>query len=84
MGQKNFPTRTILYSEARLEWLLEAVDELHGALSEGNLSAVTQMTEIELQSWLKEVVWVAQEALAEMENQRTGQEPTLALVRKSS
>jgi hypothetical protein len=84
MGLTQLPKTTTLYSEARLTWLLEAVDELHTAVSDGELAAVTSLNELELQNWLRELVWVAQEALAEMECQRAQAQPALALVRKSS
>ncbi|MCC6615462.1 MAG: hypothetical protein IT320_18460 [Anaerolineae bacterium] len=82
MGLTQFPQQQP-YSEARLSWLLEAVDDLHSAASEGELGALTSLTDGEVVSWLREVIWVAQEALTEMEAHKN-QEPRLFLVRKSS
>ncbi|MCA9905092.1 MAG: hypothetical protein KC547_14655 [Anaerolineae bacterium] len=82
MGLKQFPQQQP-YCETRLAWLLDAVDELHGAVSEGELETLTNLSEFEVISWLREVIWVAQETLTEME-QRKGHEPRLTLVRKSS
>lgn len=82
MGLKQSPQQQP-YTEARLSWLLEAVDELHSAASEGELGALTSLSDYEVVSWLREVIWVAQEALTELE-EHENQEPRLFLVRKSS
>ena len=82
MGLKQIPQQQP-YTEARLNWLLEAVDDLHSAASEGDLDTLTTLSDFEVVSWLREVMWVAQETLAEMEAHKN-QEARLTLVRKSS
>jgi hypothetical protein len=84
MGLKTHSNRQIRYSAARLEWLLQAVDDLHSAASDGTLDAMTPVSQVEVQGWLSELIWVAQEALVELEKRRAGEEPRLSLVRKSS
>ncbi len=84
MGLTQLPKDKALYTDARLDWLLEAVDELHTAVSEGELADLTSLNEFELQNWLRELIWVAQEALSEIERQRAQTQPALVLVRKSS
>jgi TorA maturation chaperone TorD len=84
MGQLQH-TQQINFSEARLAWLMEALDELHSAASEGNLAAVAALSEAELKGWLRDLVYVASETLEEMEaNSASHMQPRLKLVRKSS
>lgn len=68
----------------RLSSLLDALDELHSAVSEGELRAATTLTESELRSWLSEIIYTAQETLREMDNGHGGQTPKLHVVRRSS
>jgi hypothetical protein len=84
MGLKKSTTRQTLYTEARLAWLLETIDELHTAISDGNTASVTTMSEVELKGFLHEVMYMAQEALDEIECQRVARAPRLKLIRKSS
>jgi len=84
MGLMLHQNRQMLYGEARLAWLLEAVDELHTAIADGTLDTVTTLNEVEVQGMLYELIYVARETLDEIENRRAATEPRLRLVRKSS
>jgi hypothetical protein len=84
MGLMLHQNRQMLYSEARLAWLLEAVDELHTAIADGTLDTVTTMSDAEVQGMLYELIYVARETLDEIETRRAAAEPRLRLVRKSS
>jgi hypothetical protein len=56
-----------LYTDARLAELLEALDELHTAASEGQLYNVISLNQREVLAWLREVVYTAEEAMLEIE-----------------
>jgi hypothetical protein len=84
MGLKQHPNRQMLYSEARLAWLMEAVDELHTAIADGELASVTSLNETEVVGILHELIYTAREALDEIEGQRDKRLPQFALIRKSS
>ena len=76
--------RQSMYTEARLAWLLEAVDDLHSAIADGTLGSVTTLPQAEVVEFLYEVIYVARETLDEIESKRAAGQPNIALVRKSS
>ena len=84
MGPTLQPNLQLLYNTARLSGLLEALDELHSAASDGNVRAVTPLSNAELIGWLYEVVYTAQEAMHEIESKNAETAVELTLVRKSS
>lgn len=85
MGPTLQPNLQLLYNTARLSDLLEALDELHSAASDGNIRAVTPMSDAELKSWLYEVIYMAQETMHEIDDSKQGEAAAgLNLVRKSS
>lgn len=84
MGPTLQPNLQLLYNTARLSDLLEALDELHSAASDGNIRAVTPMSNAELKSWLYEVIYTARETMVEIESKNVEAEPGLTVVRKSS
>lgn len=84
MGPTLQPNLQLLYNTARLSDLLEALDELHSAASDGNIRTVTPMSNAELKSWLVEVMYMARETMDEIEGRNAEAEAGLSLVRKSS
>jgi hypothetical protein len=84
MGPTLQPNLQLLYNTARLGGLLEALDELHSAASDGNVRAVTPVSNAELMSWLYEVIYTAQETMIEIESKNADAAVGLTLVRKSS
>jgi hypothetical protein len=74
----------LLYTEARLARLWEALDEIHSAASEGALRSITPLTNAEVVGWLNELIYTAQEAIEEIESHSADPEPKLTLVRKPS
>jgi hypothetical protein len=84
MGPTLKPNLQLLYNTARLGDVLEALDELHSAASDGNVRAVTPLSNAELVSWLYEVIYTAQEAMTEIESKNADAAVGLTLVRKSS
>jgi hypothetical protein len=85
MGPTLQPNLQLLYNTARLSDLLDALDELHSAASDGNVRAVTPMTNAELKSWLYEVIYMAQETMHEIDDSKNAEAgAALSLVRKSS
>lgn len=61
------PNLQLLYNDARLIALFEALDELHTAASEGALPLFTPLPETEIVGWLQDLVFTAQETIAEIE-----------------
>jgi hypothetical protein len=84
MGPTLQPNLQLLYNTARLSDVLEALDELHSAASDGNVRAVTPLSNAELISWLYEVVYTAQETMNEIESKNADEAVELTLVRKLS
>ena len=84
MGPTLQPNLQLLYNTARLSDLLDALDELHSAASDGNIRTVTPMNNAELKSWLFEVIYMARETMDEIDGRNAEAEVGLSLVRKSS
>src|SRR5664279_3405528 len=84
MGPTLQPNLQLLYNTARFSGLLDALDELHSAASDGNVRAVTPLSNAELVSWLYEVIYTAQETMNEIESKNAEATAGLTLVRKSS
>ncbi len=72
-------TLKLLYTDARLADLLQAVDELHTAASEDLLAQVTPLTAQDMIGWLKDLVYTAEETIAEIEQRQP--KPTTARLR---
>lgn len=58
----------ILYTDARLTDLFQALDQLHSAASEGQLHTLTPLPEKELLGWLHDLIYTAQETISEIES----------------
>ena len=85
MGSTLQPNLQLLYNNARLSSLFDALDELHSAASDGNLREVTPLTNAEMIAWLRDVMYTAQETIEEIESNSDGSaEEGLRLVRKTS
>lgn len=69
MAQIHQPNFQIIYNDTRLAGLFQSLDELHSAASEGRLQNVTPLTNAELIGWLQELMYVAEETIAEIEEQ---------------
>lgn len=61
----------VLYNDARLEHLSATLDELHSAASEGHLPALTPLNSTELVSWLRELIYTAEETIVEIEEHKS-------------
>jgi hypothetical protein len=88
MNQQNTVTEHFLAtSSIHLEDVLEYIDQLHTAASEGSAQSFTGMDEVETVNVLRELIYTAQEALSEIETlrasrQRRNKQPVLRLVKK--
>lgn len=71
MTQIHQPNFQIIYNDARLAGLFQSLDELHSAASEGRLQNVTPLTNAELIGWLQELMYVAEETIAEISEHET-------------
>jgi hypothetical protein len=69
----------LLYNDARLGRLIDMLDELHTAASEGTLASVTPLTNVELVGWLREFIYTAHETIVEIE-QHSADAAGIALV----
>jgi len=89
MNQKSTVTEHfIAASSIHLDDVLEFVDQLHTAASEGNSHTFTGMSELEVISYLRDLIYVTEEALYEIEQARAQHRkqqpmrPVLRLVEK--
>jgi len=74
----------LLFTEARMAGLVDSLDELHSAASEGRLHEATTLSDAELVGWLIELVYTATETMAEIRRQQAVVSPAaLHLVVKS-
>lgn len=76
--------RDFLLTDAGLAAVYEAFDDLHDAVSEGQIQELTPLDKRELLSWLHELVYTAQETIQEIEKVNAPaacQAPTLRLVK---
>lgn len=72
MIQERTVTEHLLLASSvnHLEDVLDFIDQLHSAASEGESDAINQMNEADLMNYLKEIIYTAQETLAEIEAAR--------------
>jgi succinylglutamate desuccinylase len=57
-------------SDARMAAFFELVDDLHTAVTDGDLEQVTTLPQRELVGWLRDLVYTAQETLTELESRQ--------------
>lgn len=82
MRHTSFKSREYLLTDAGLAAVYEAFDDLHSAVSEGEHHKLTSLDNRELVGWLQELVYTAQETIAEIERANAisaRQQPTLTL-----
>ncbi len=60
-----------LYMDNRLFEILETLDQLHTAASDGDLSLATTLNQQDLIGLLREVIYTAQETLEELDTEST-------------
>lgn len=70
------------HNNERLNDLLETLDDLHSATSDGDAHAFSGMTHTELMSYLREVIYTAQETMREAQQQRKKHTPIVRLTNK--
>jgi len=86
------PSLTLMYTPARLGDILDALDDLHTAVSDGTLTQTASIARSDLREWLQEIVYLATQTLNELDSgcdmtavDRTEvNAPALRLVRKFS
>lgn len=85
MSPMHQPNLQLLYNDARLSALFDALDELHSAASDGNVHAVTTLSSAEMIAWLRDLMYTAQETIEEIEDRNADAAGEgLRLVRKTS
>lgn len=86
------PSLTLMYNPSRLGDVLDALDDVHTAVSDGTLTQTATITRSDLREWLQEIIYLASQTLVEMDGGREMNAvdktemsaPALRLVRKSS
>ncbi|MCS7070629.1 MAG: hypothetical protein NZM00_03930 [Anaerolinea sp.] len=86
------PSLTLTYTPSRLGDVLDALDDIHTAVSDGTLAQLATVSTGDLREWLHEILYLASQTLIELDGGhdaeiRTNTEkaaPALRLVRKSS
>jgi uncharacterized protein (DUF2345 family) len=76
MTQQNQPNLT------RLEDLMELMEQLHDAASEGQASRFSEMSQRDLVAYLHELNYLVQETLQEVQTHKKRQTPILSIVEK--
>jgi len=64
----------LLFNDARMATIADALDELHSAASDGRLRQVTTLQDAELLGWLYELIYTANETMAEIRRSQAGAE----------
>lgn len=89
MSQKSTVTEHLLAASRDLQIadVLEFIDDLHSAASDGHSQDFTGMTEAEVINYLRDLIYTAQEAVSELEtaqarNRTAKKKPSLRIVRK--
>jgi hypothetical protein len=72
MRQETTVTEHLLLASGinHLEDVLDYIDQLHSAASDGEAEALNSMSEAEVMNYLQEIIYTAQETLAEIEATR--------------
>lgn len=73
-------TNTLPCSRDALEEMLTRLDDLHTAASDNELNEATDMNRKELVSVLREMIYLAQETIEELQKMRVQKMPVLHLV----
>ncbi|MCK6579891.1 MAG: hypothetical protein L6Q98_17510 [Anaerolineae bacterium] len=85
MSPTHQPTLQLLYNDARLSSLFDALDALHSAASDGSLRTVTTLSNAEMIAWLRDLIYTAQETIEEIQDNNVAAAfEGLSLVRKTS
>lgn len=71
MSQNSTVTEQLVCANWTLEDVMEYIDELHSAASEGESQAFTGMTDSEVINTLRDLIFTAQEAVNELEAARS-------------
>lgn len=79
MSQNRQPNINIVQATA-VDHIYEVLDQLHTAASIGDQQALSGMNNAETLKWLHEVIYMAQETIVEIENQRAWQQPVLRII----
>jgi hypothetical protein len=86
------PSLTLTYTPSCLGDVLDALDEIHSAVSDGTLAQTTTVSANDLREWLHEILYLASQTLSELDGGAAAETkpnaepsaPPLRLVRKSS
>lgn len=81
--QSKVLTLPVISNTRRFDVVYDLLDQMHTAASEGNLPTFAGAPETEVVNWLRELIYVAQETVSEIEQQRpTRCEPKLRVLAK--
>jgi len=75
----------LLPRDNRLDIAFETIDELHTAISEGNIETICDIqNRTELVKWLRDVIYTAQETIMELESDQDAPSSNLRVVSNDS
>lgn len=78
------PQLTVMYTDSALGNLYEVLDQLHNAASEGRAEAISHMSMDDLRGMLQDIIYTAQETVAELDAHQTHPVPQLRILEKPS
>lgn len=80
----NQPNLQLLHTDSRLDDLFAVLDEIHTAASERLLHQITPLSQRELVGWLEDLIFTAQETIAEIKQAapRRPEAPKLRVLEK--
>jgi gluconate kinase len=66
MQANNMPLQ-LMFTDARMAALVDAIDDLHSAVVEQRLQQVSPLTRKDMIDWLNELIFLAQETVTELD-----------------
>lgn len=80
MSQNRQPKLELVQPTDVLGNVYDTLDQLHNAASSGEQQAFSGLNNAEMLKMLQEIIYMAQETIDEIENQRTWQQPVLRII----
>jgi hypothetical protein len=78
--KKNRMTLQMLFNDARMADIFNALDQLHDAATERELESITSLRKTERVEWMKEYIFTAEQIIAEIEGAETPKAPSLMVL----
>ncbi len=82
MMRQTHPKIQLLPRQLRLETAFDVLDQFHTAISEGDTHVKADRRDSEIVNLLREMIYTAQETIAEIEERSPRQQPILRVMEK--